>query len=151
MIYLVSQVPRQCWAWVLRFPIGLTHTLYSPNTLALHGLYTLYMYILSRMSYLCSHSANILLDSRLVPKLSDFGLARECSARTTQQSRYSTKSEVIMGTVAYMAPEFFRNRRLSPKMDVYSFGVVLLELFTGLAADDPTAPQRTLVRESFCH
>lgn len=51
-----------------------------------------------------------------------------------------------MGTVAYMAPEFFRNRKLSPKTDVYSFGVVLLELYTGLAADDPTVPQRALVR-----
>lgn len=51
-----------------------------------------------------------------------------------------------MGTVAYMAPEFFRNRKLSPKMDVYSFGVVLLELYTGLAADDPTVAQRALVK-----
>ena len=50
-----------------------------------------------------------------------------------------------MGTVAYMAPEFFRNRKLSSKTDVYSFGVVLLELYTGLAADDPTIPQRALV------
>ena len=93
-----------------------------------------------------SASANILLDSHLVPRLSDFGLARECSARNSQQSQFSTQSEVIMGTVAYMAPEFFRNRKLSPKTDVYSFGVVLLELYTGLAADDPTVPQRALVR-----
>ena len=91
-------------------------------------------------------SANILLDSHLVPRLSDFGLARECSARSSQQSQFSTQSEVIMGTVAYMAPEFFRNRKFSPKTDVYSFGVVLLELYTGLAADDPAVPQRALVR-----
>ena len=45
-----------------------------------------------------------------------------------------------------MAPEFFRNRKLSPKTDVYSFGVVLLELYTGLAADDPAVQQRALVR-----
>ena len=44
-----------------------------------------------------------------------------------------------------MAPEFLRNRKLTRKTDVYSFGVVLLELFTGLAADDPTVEQRTLV------
>ena len=50
-----------------------------------------------------------------------------------------------MGTVAYMAPEFLRNRKKTPKTDVYSFGVVLLELFTGLAADDPTREQRALV------
>ena len=89
----------------------------------------------------------------MVPRLSDFGLARECTARSSQQSQYSTQSEVIMGTVAYMAPEFFRNRKLSPKMDVYSFGVVLLELFTGLAADDPSVPKRALVSHIplLCH
>ena len=54
-----------------------------------------------------------------------------------------------MGTVAYMAPEFLRNRKLTRKTDVYSFGVVLLELFTGLAADDPTVEQRTLVSAGF--
>ena len=53
-----------------------------------------------------------------------------------------------MGTVAYMAPELFRNRKLSPKTDVYSFGVILLELYTGLAADDPAVHQRALVMES---
>ena len=35
---------------------------------------------------------------------------------------------------------------MTTKTDVYSFGVVLLELFTGLAADDPTLKQRTLVK-----
>ena len=95
-------------------------------------------------------SANILLDSHLVPRLSDFGLARECTTRSTQRSTYSTKSEVIMGTVAYMAPEFFRNRKLSPKMDVYSFGVVLLELYTGLAADDPTVAPASPGENTLC-
>ena len=81
-----------------------------------------------------------------VPKLSDFGLARELQAKPNQRSFYSTQSNVVMGTLAYMAPEFLRNRKMTTKTDVYSFGVVLLELFTGLAADDPTLKQRTLVK-----
>ena len=93
-------------------------------------------------------STNILLDDHCVPKLSDFGLARELQAKPNQRSSYSTQSNVVMGTLAYIAPEFLRNRKMTTKTDVYSFGVVLLELFTGLAADDPTLKQRTLVKGS---
>ena len=100
----------------------------------------------STCSFLCS--SNILLDKHLTPKLSDFGLAREFQNRPGQQvTSYSTSSAVVMGTVAYMAPEFLRNHKASTKTDVYAFGVVMLELFTGLSADDPTLPERTLVRE----
>ena len=91
-------------------------------------------------------STNILLDDHCVPKLSDFGLARELQAKPNQRSSYSTQSNVVMGTLANMAPEFLRNRKMTTKTDVYSFGVVLLGLFTGLVADDPTLKQWTLVR-----
>ena len=97
-----------------------------------------------------AHSANILLDSHLIPKLSDFGLARECHRKPSQQSTYSTQSKVVMGTMAYMAPEFLRNRKLTPKTDVYSFGVVLLELYTGLAADDPSLEERRILVGTLC-
>ena len=39
---------------------------------------------------------------------------------------------------------------MTTKTDVYSFGVVLLELFMGLAADDPTLKQQTLVKGEGC-
>jgi len=56
----------------------------------------------------------------------------------------------VVGTVAYMAPEFIRNRKLTPKTDVYSFGVVLLELYTGLAADDPTLEEKRILVGAMC-
>ena len=35
------------------------------------------------------------------------------------------------GTVAYKAPEMFRDSRRSTPVDIYSFGCVIIELFTG--------------------
>lgn len=90
-------------------------------------------------------SSNILLDRHLTPKLSDFGLARECLSRPNHVTTVSANSRVAMGTVAYMAPEFLRNSKPSSMTDVYAFGVVMLELFTGQAADDPSRDIRTLV------
>lgn len=81
----------------------------------------------------------------MTPKLSDFGLARECYTRPSHMTTVSATSRVAMGTVAYMAPEFFRNPKPSSKTDVYAFGVVMLEVFTGQAADDPSRDIRTLV------
>ena len=97
------------------------------------------------MSLYRTFSSNILLDRHMTPKLSDFGLARECYTRPSHMTTVSATSRVAMGTVAYMAPEFFRNPKPSSKTDVYAFGVVMLEVFTGQAADDPSRDIRTLV------
>ncbi|XP_059055699.1 interleukin-1 receptor-associated kinase 4-like [Achroia grisella] len=68
-------------------------------------------------------SANILLTSEYVPKLCDFGLAKNVD------STFITSS--LMGTSAYMAPEGFSGT-VTQKTDIYSYGIVLLELLTGL-------------------
>jgi serine/threonine protein kinase/tetratricopeptide (TPR) repeat protein len=71
--------------------------------------------------------------------LMDFGLAREISPVATMNGL--TARDVIVGTPAYMAPEQFEGRRLSPATDIYALGVVLYELVTG---EYPFATRSTL-------
>ncbi|RVW29603.1 putative LRR receptor-like serine/threonine-protein kinase [Vitis vinifera] len=68
---------------------------------------------------------NILLDTNLNPKISDFGLAKLDEEDNTH---ISTR---VAGTIGYMAPEYALWGYLTYKADVYSFGVVALELVAG--------------------
>lgn len=74
--------------------------------------------------------ANILLDPCCMPKIADFGLAREGPHATNSEKVVSQ----VYGTLPYLAPEFIREKRLSTKVDTYGFGVVLFELASGLRA-----------------
>ncbi|XP_010268197.1 PREDICTED: putative receptor protein kinase ZmPK1 [Nelumbo nucifera] len=71
---------------------------------------------------------NILLDSNLVPKIADFGLAKF----SPERGRTGPELSRIRGTKGYMAPDWALNLPITAKVDVYSYGVVLLEIVQGI-------------------
>jgi serine/threonine-protein kinase len=69
---------------------------------------------------------NILLSDDGIVKVADFGLARAVEADAA-----ATRTGLMMGTVAYCAPEQISQGRVDQRSDVYAAGVVLFELLTG--------------------
>ncbi|XP_028804404.1 G-type lectin S-receptor-like serine/threonine-protein kinase At1g11330 isoform X2 [Neltuma alba] len=71
-------------------------------------------------------ASNILLDEKLNPKISDFGLAKLFGG---DEDQANTKR--IVGTYGYISPEYATEGLYSEKSDVFSFGILLLEVITG--------------------
>ena len=79
---------------------------------------------------------NVLLGQAQSVKVADFGLARLLSDVT------HTKSGLLIGTAAYLAPEQVAGGRADFRTDVYAAGIMLFELLTGrqpFTGDTPLA------------
>jgi serine/threonine-protein kinase len=68
---------------------------------------------------------NVLLGNNYSIKVADFGLARLLTDAT------HTKSGMLIGTAAYLAPEQVAGGRADFRADVYAAGIMLFELLTG--------------------
>ncbi|KAL5147521.1 G-type lectin S-receptor-like serine/threonine-protein kinase [Glycine soja] len=68
-------------------------------------------------------TSNILLDTNLDPKISDFGLARSFLG-----DQVEANTNTVAGTYGYMPPEYAVSGQFSVKSDVFSYGVILLEI-----------------------
>lgn len=70
-------------------------------------------------------ASNVLLDRDMIPRLTDFGLARvhghEQAVRTTR----------VVGTAGYLAPEVVKTGRASTQTDVFAYGILVLEVMCG--------------------
>ncbi|KAM0884808.1 hypothetical protein ACQ4PT_030746 [Festuca glaucescens] len=83
-------------------------------------------------------ASNVLLDTNMNPKISDFGLAKLFGSDQTQ----GVTSRVV-GTYGYMAPEYALRGNYSVKSDVFSFGVMVLEIVTGKKNNDSHLSQQS--------
>ncbi len=80
--------------------------------------------------------SNILVDNEGVPRVVDFGLAKD--EGDADDAREAVKEGHILGTLPYLSPEQASGseEQIDVRSDVYSLGVVLYELLTGQWPND---------------
>ncbi|XP_068936444.1 ankyrin repeat and protein kinase domain-containing protein 1 [Petaurus breviceps papuanus] len=116
---LEKMLPTHSLSWQLKFRI------IHETALAMNFLHS----IKPPLLHLDLKPGNILLDSNMHAKISDFGLSKWMEQSTRMQ--YIERS-ALRGTLSYIPPEMFleSTKAPGPKYDVYSFGIVIWEILT---------------------
>ncbi len=84
-------------------------------------------------------------DGRLC--LADFGIARVVAGGETGEAAHLTRTGIVLGSLAYMAPEQI-NGHAVPASDQYSTGVVLYEALTGALPFDAADNYGLIIQHS---
>ncbi len=84
--------------------------------------------------------SNVVISERGVPKVLDFGLAKQFADQGAFGSPAghnfgaNTRSDVIVGTPLYLSPEQATGKTVDGRSDLFALGLVLYECITGQAA-----------------
>jgi WD40 repeat protein len=85
---------------------------------------------------------NVLLAAGDIPKVTDFGLAKQIDSGTGR-----TATGAILGTPSYMAPEqASASKEIGPAADTYALGAILYELLTGRPPFKAATPLDTVLQ-----
>ncbi|OEL22675.1 Cysteine-rich receptor-like protein kinase 26, partial [Dichanthelium oligosanthes] len=106
---IYNQEPQPDWSSLFRIMEGVAQ--------GVHYLHE------QRILHLDLKPANILLDSQMNPKITDFDLAKILD----DNEGTHVNPETIKSCSGYLAPEYVLNGTVSAKRDVYAFGITLLE------------------------
>ncbi|WP_164008840.1 serine/threonine-protein kinase [Pyxidicoccus trucidator] len=77
-------------------------------------------------------------------KVLDFGLAKRAQTPTGRSAQ--TRTDMVVGTPEYMAPEQARGQEVGPMTDLYALGVVTFEMVTGRLPFVGTSPVDLLMK-----
>lgn len=86
-------------------------------------------------------SQNILVNTDMVAKVTDFGIARASSNSTI------TIAGNTIGSVHYFSPEQAKGQHTDEKSDIYSLGIVMYEMLTGRVPFDADTPVSVALKQ----